>query len=189
MRKTESNDDIPTDEMQLARELAREGARVERDNRAFAAMPAAKKRVTIAKDVIAWLDLKKLIPTAGTYLETVATTKVNGYSCNACAVGAMFACQVERTPKLTLEVADYSEYHVDDAAEVATRNYCNAGMRETLGKFFSREQLGLIESAFECMAFDDAEAAEKFGRRYHTEARRMRAIMENIVANGGEFVP
>lgn len=183
--------------------------RIRKANKRFAAMTKAQKRVAIAKDVLAALATKKIEAESGTYyLRTKALgDKLNGEQCNACAIGALFACQVERTPKLKLtDASDYYDstdvYWDEDAHEykegAAERSFASYGMRETLRKFFGDKQLGLIETAFEqdddyCYDLnldgDTVDAAIKFGSRYRSDRGRMRAIMENIVANRGEFRP
>ena len=116
-------------------------------------------------------------------------------SCSVCAIGAVFTCAVQRQNELT----------------VAELQASRRGMVEYLQGSFSAVQLDLIECAFErtrdnmrCDAtpYTDARLAEKFGHSVHNswldaphDARGglasclMRAIMENIVANEGAFVP
>jgi hypothetical protein len=78
-------------------------------------------------------------------------------------------------------------------------------MRNALGAYFSLWQLQLIETAFEAShgfapippgtpeEEDEYEnirdRAVEFGRAVHDAQARMRAIMENIIANKGTFVP
>jgi hypothetical protein len=134
--------------------------------------------------------------------------KVNGDTCAACALGGLFACAVERADGLK----DLIEVRPDDR-----REFWMAGqeaMHTYLAPFFDLKQLLLIESAFERSDFvcdgmwtswnrehdDDPSkevrnewkaeglaAAEKF-RHIAAPSDRMRAIMENVIANGGTFV-
>jgi hypothetical protein len=64
-----------------------------------------------------------------------------------------------------------------------------------LTSYFSPEQIGLIELAFErgdgwypADTTDDDNAVE-FGERYQYNTNRMKAIMQNIINNNGTFVP
>jgi hypothetical protein len=54
-------------------------------------------------------------------------------------------------------------------------------------------QANLIESAFEMSEMCTNQTAEKciiFGRQYEDDPRaRLRAIMRNVIVNGGRFVP
>jgi hypothetical protein len=69
-------------------------------------------------------------------------------------------------------------------------------MRDVLAKWFSREQLDLIECAFErSVTFDTGGSSYRsrvralgFGDRYLDPRDRLEAIMQNIVDNG-RFIP
>jgi hypothetical protein len=180
-------------------------------NAAFAALSGPEKRVAIALDVIAALDAKKLTAESGTYArmkvedglplgnsaqDALAAGKIR---CDVCALGAVFTCAVERLNELTVDEFE------------GTRG--PRKMHEYLGTHgvFDSHQLSLIESAFERDLFlhdeeDDYnsrefEAAIDFGRDFvvfpdedddETEFDAdgcMRAIMQNIVKNKGEFRP
>ena len=62
-----------------------------------------------------------------------------------------------------------------------------------LGKWFSQEQLDMIEFAFETSPdgdyYGDHCISHQFGARFANHKERLRAIMKNIVANDGEFKP
>lgn len=196
-------------------------AAIKKRNAEFAAMPPALKRVTIAKDVIAWLDAKKLVARSGTYLSSKSIRNCDtedaqtallatDVSCNVCALGAVFACAVGRANEIaTNDFRGYNSQH---------------SMHNYLSPYFSNEQLYLIESAFECSSsfYDNikdpdyavADRAEEFGLKYSEsdvvdeensdpendlieylepsktmQEPRMRAIMQNIIDNNGEFKP
>lgn len=131
-------------------------------------------------------------------------------SCEACAIGSVFVCAVERMDRLTVD-----EF----------KSLRQAGIREYLGDLFSPEQLDLMETAFERTTeyvqsrrynpgkysdsvYDPSEdaAAEldqavDFGNNFAREGYAdddevdfdadgcMRAIMQNIIDNAGEFKP
>jgi hypothetical protein len=173
-------------------------------NAKFAKASPARKRVIIAKDVLEWLGEGKLLPTQGTYLSSflrdkdgqllyedgrvvngrVLDDRVDGGKCTACALGAVFACTVERKGGMP---------------NFWRMGWCPYFMHQELAPYFDRDQLTLIEAAFEKNGgFHEAdheadheagEAAESFGRRFDTASSRMAAIMKNIIANGGTFVP
>ena len=172
-------------------------------NEAFKKLPVAAKRVAIAKDVIADLRAKKLLARAGTYVnlntsEDVAVPEdlqealVCGAvkNCTVCALGAMFVCGVKAMNKAETEQA----YGMDDI-----------DIKQYFEGIFSRDQLCLIETAFEqsikYIGDYDVEAqydedkdnsphpAVTFGRTYDLDEDRMIAIMKNIIANEGTFKP
>lgn len=156
-----SNDRLPRGEWTRNQEAQAVG----RKNTAFLRSSPAAKRVTIAKDVIEWLDAKKLIP-AGTnggseYLriipvEGVATELgggwarpqprevveehggvVNGDACVACGIGALVATAAERG------VCHLNNIHNWIADDVP------AEIHSALAGIFEPKQLALIEYAFE----------------------------------------
>ncbi len=153
----------------------------------FSELSAAGKRVRIAKDVLQWLASKKLTAMSGEYikvldsdgLEKYPAKKVNGFNCEACALGAIFACAVERKPRL------------------AGGNLIRFGgaIHSQLRSVFDREQLLLIENAFEqCDIHYDTQDNEA-NRRAITfskstdDKKRMKCIMQNIIDNKGTFIP
>lgn len=205
-----SNDNIPADEMRYAADAARNWLAIQQSNEAFAKASAAKKRVMIAKDVLAWIAMHKLRPLLGNYLgvspEPTATGApereifghkapseiVNGGSCHACALGALLACAAERSLVSTVNI----EYGI-------VPRY-SASIRAHLGPWFKEQQLIDVEAAFETdrTAPPGLRKADR-GRREpegswraimfnhgHSSARvRMQRIMRNIIANRGTFKP
>jgi hypothetical protein len=203
---------------------------IERTNAAFLAASPAEKRVTIAKDVLAALDAKRLTAAVGNYGYFEPTRKFRGeeytnawyadrkefldgdareailngdISCQACAIGSVFTCAVARMNEVTIEEMQSAE---------------KEGMLDYVKEFFTAEQLDLIECAFEVVSVharalhrlgDEGTAraaqAVAFGTevtnawlndarpgksRFNNRAEvRMVAIMENIIANKGEFIP
>ncbi len=140
-------------------------------------LPKNKARVEIAKDVIAGLEVGKLRATNGTYFtlpdmdyqrdlrDQIGETAV---PCSVCALGAMFV------------------------ADVARRNNHKGGMGtpngpdsrdgfDRLKDFFLETEINLIERVFE---WD----WDRYG--FPEDATDcMRAIMQNIIDNDGEFKP
>lgn len=186
-----SNDNVPRGEMGLARKLAAEELAVHRRNATFQALSLEERRVTIAKDVIDWLDAKKLTARSGVYLRTEALgSRVNGSTCTACAVGAIFACAVERAD--TVKLVGEASY---DDEENDGMEYTPDSIREQLAPYFSQEQLALIESAFEKSSFgsdyvDNPDLLERaIDYTSGSASVRMRQIMKNIIRNNGTFIP
>lgn len=224
---SESFKAIPKDEQRMAQQLARTPIKKYKSptNEQFAAMSPAEKRVAVARDVLLWLDIKKLTPEPGTYLlvgdgvgddfRTIPTSKlavVNGHSCRACALGAVFAVAAER-----------GEFKVSDAdadADAAHGSWSQAARKRLEdADVFSAVQLRLIECAFECasgfreyqedpvpfdkaaqygirilrsipgLSEDEAPRLAKAKDDVRSGPRLMRAIMGNIIDNGGTFIP
>lgn len=146
--------------------------------------------VEIARDVIRLMKAKKLVARTMTYLtldspiptgtkELQTLIEQDDFKCYVCAIGGLFvslvakenACPIRWGPELGRQfgrVPTIPQFRQD-------------GMRRRLRKYFSREQLGLIEAAFE--------RSIRFGYKYDDPSDRMIAIMRNIIRNQGEFKP
>lgn len=187
---TPSNDRIPAIEWRLAERLARQAD----ENARFAALPAKEQRVVIVKDVLEWLRVGKLKAKKQMYLipDPRVEDTINGYSCQACALGGIFACAVERgVAGGTVRTADGCTYFGSE-------------IRDRLAPYFAASQLGLIEIAFEggrapAGAYDAAAfyagnaslctAAEDFNKNVRDARTRMERVMRNIIRHAGTFVP
>lgn len=185
----------------MSKAIAALNRQIAADNRAFARMTPAQKRVTIARDVLSQLQARRITAESGTYLRTknrvVVKKKDEGddlgkltrqiKTCNACAVGSLFLCAVERADKLKLGSAD------DDAAMArrgpleSSFNDLDLDLHRYLGKFFSAEQLAAIEGAFENGSVGGA--ACRMLEVVEDDGDRLRLIMENISRNRGRFDP
>lgn len=188
----------------LKKTVANKNRRIARSNKTFEKMTPAEKRVQIARDVLAQLALKRLVPTPGVWLAGPPDEK-NGEDssalfskeqalknpelksilnktkeCTGCALGGMFMCAVERADKLKLEELSY------DAKEEGA--IFEGDIFPYMEKFFNKEQLNKIESAFEQGggSCSDYEASEWAGA-IEDPGTRMRLIMENIILNKGTF--
>jgi hypothetical protein len=141
----------------------------------------------IAKDVLALLKAKKLEALSGMYCSIGDTKKSldeyhdlqevlheKGVVCDVCALGGMmagFAYQHDNTPV---------QWRYDQEDTIAN-----------LLPVFGEEQLVLIENAFEAHrragyppSDEEIETARRFGLRYKTDDKRLKAICENIIAYG-----
>lgn len=178
--------------------------KIAKDNLEFQKLSPAEKRVQIARDVLAQLASKRLIARGRTWLrqpekdmllETKTALKnkdvelqtvLSGLKkCEGCALGGMFMCAVERADNLKISQLinfDTVERNKEDLIVEGDDAF------SYLGKFFSRNQLDLIESAFERGNGASSETrSENFVYNIDDPSERMRLIMENIIANNGTF--
>lgn len=181
----------------LKKSVAKENRRIARSNKEFEKMSPSEKRVQIARDVLAQLAAKRLIATPGIWLSGMRDNllkssdfvkdpelqKVLGKTkqCTGCALGGMFMCAVERANKL--KVGELS----NDSQKSGNIEF--EDVFTYMEKFFSRNQLDQIESAFEKgEGASDVYDANDWLEEVDDASERMRLIMENIVANKGKFV-
>lgn len=148
-----------------------------------------------------------------------ASLYIDGMSknCRVCAVGACFLSYIRVYNKVPLNQFIGIYGTSIDSGESFSLEYTD--MARILHDIFSSPQLQLIEAAFEQSAINDncvannendydtgdtfyydhdedtkvtleeMNAAEKFGNKYDVADERLKAIMKNIVANDGEFIP
>ena len=168
--------------------------------------------VDLAKDVIKLLNAKKFIPDNMTYMtipiELVRkfggqslqdVMKMKSYKpCSVCALGSLFLAHIDK----------FNEADVPTDAKISYRfpghdsSFNNQDkMIDRLAPFFTKRQLLLIEHAFEGKQVNTQtdryindsnaakEAAEYFYKQYKTPETRLKAIMKNIIKNGGKFRP
>jgi hypothetical protein len=139
----------------------------------------AKRRVAIAKDVLAQLTARRFKAQSGMYI--VATGKK---TCKVCALGALFVAGVEPDVKKAEQVAEESVYLI----------------RKSLRSLFTTPVLEDVEAWFE--GSDPMDWEERYGmwlprdtrrsdfyRKHPNDTKRMRLIMQNIVDNKGTFKP
>lgn len=174
---------------------------IKNSNKAFRAAKKAQKRVMIAEDVILRIKNKNINPIVGqilifndkdldTYSNASFKNTLNNNnltSCKVCAKGALFCSIIGRTNKITINEADDYE-----------STYSLSGKKgETLKKYFSEDQIDMIETAYEGVSYMDivkdkevinkCQAFYKLNKSNHTT--RMIAICENIIQNQGTFKP
>lgn len=175
-------------------------------NAKFLKLSPEKQRVAIAQDVIKQLEAEKYLA-GSTYFqprvsldwskgELAEAIEKPGAACKVCGIGALMVSACRFVDKLTVREADLNtRYEIHDY----------------LDKYFSSEQLTLIEYYFEasnkqfadmiedrvpevCREQFEACAFEK-PRDNHpivnapTRRSALRRIMENIVSNKGTFSP
>lgn len=174
---------------------------IDDSNQEFEWAPAERKRVMIAQDIIARIDLASLRATTGLIgninsdfdRQEPAKDFLNGdtISCSVCAKGAIFCSYIGRVNKMSLG-------ELDDIMNGATGTM-HDNFHEKLSEIFEEEQIDLIEIAFEgysileLAAYDDSERAEEFYEQHRGDEfspnERLKAICENIIANNGTFIP
>lgn len=193
--------------------VATRNRQINKENKLFQSLTPAQKRVYIARDVLKHLDSEQLIARTGVWLEQGDPNKnflfkLNGdrtkkdndtevrdilnkqNKCEGCALGGMFMCAVKVANKLKL-----GQMVGDDGgvSESDTFHY--------MRRFFSFDQLELIESAFEAgeggatgtedsrtYFGDDPEGYSDPANEVEPEVR-MRMIMQNIIKHKGKFDP
>jgi hypothetical protein len=229
--KTATSTKPPLTKKQRAERAAKAVEReIARRNKIFSAATAAEKRVLVAKDVIAQIKLKRIEAVSGAWVNptryaafdpdgpnvtndgNVANRSaqkdlLSGATgtCSCCALGAMFvSCTLfnNQTTALDLHQIQWSLGDMIEADEKLSNG---------LNKFFSAQQLRLIEQAFEgghgqftedVDAGDEESdnpadrAAVKLSQRllswedkYRNDEDRLIAIMKNIIKNNGTFKP
>jgi len=183
-------------------------------NAQFEKASAAMKRVMIAKDVIEHVNVKNIKASRGAYFEggeypEIGETKKSKVSlqevlpkmesCSVCALGGMFYSSIAINNKFKADVMDKRDGEIDTEVD-------GDDVRIKLGKFFSKHQMALIESAFEGEDYSyendvedmsgakelELEVATEFCRKDGLKMDSKKAIikiMNNIIENEGKFKP
>jgi hypothetical protein len=192
----------------------RTAEQIKADNKKFKKLSQPRKRVAIARDALTqlglrlrpvtgkWVLFNKILDTEGLRDTTQVQSILNHTEqCKVCAKGALFVCMVDKSNDVTLADAPITTNWTHSASQIhgrATDPY--------LTRLFSAEQLNLIEIAFEGESFDymtglnaknsfeERRAAENFFlvfgyNKAENAELRLRAILENIIANKGTFKP
>ena len=173
-------------------------------NEQFKKATKAQKRVMIAQDVLAQLKTKRYVAESGCWVqpnyypdwkqlsdkdsvqELFAAKKIE--SCNVCALGGLFmSCTNFNNNTLLEDLYDVSGdlgNLIDEEEQLSNK----------LNKIFSTNQLKLIEMYFEANGgyFREDDEDDRIGVFYNknsSDKKRLQLIMENIVENGGAFVP
>lgn len=167
--------------------------------------------VMIAEDVLAQLKAKTYVPTQGCWTDdkkfggfaeycgekfdsddTLKTVSACDYvnsvkNCTVCALGSIFVSQVRLGDSIKVS-SEHEAYDVFE--ELYTRN-------SPLTRYFSDEQLMLIEACFEgAEGMYNSELGDYEGMlsgayelQFPKDKDRLKAIMENVVRNKGKFMP
>lgn len=164
----------------------------------FNKLSKAQQRVAIAQDAIKQIKAEKYRIETGRWADIEIGTPedleevpdidqnilLNGFApiqrkitCTCCAVGAAFLSSIRLANKAVI-----TDGAVESLEESAAQ----------LGNYFSKDQIELIEEAFEKgggYCHTDTAKGVSFGRDYDDETERALAIFKNIVKNKGEFKP
>lgn len=183
---------------------------IEVKNKAFAKLSKADKAVSVAQDIIDQIKAKKYLAkhvgyTGGTFVDIdggadaqkiLLTTP--GLKCDVCALGACALSIARLGNTLTVEDLEQMDKDYDDADTVMDK----------LSEVFDADTLWLMENAYETgdsaplseeiveREGDDAydintDDAVAFGNKYPDSEsdKRLIAIMKNVIANKGQFIP
>lgn len=178
-------------------------------NKVFEKASPAKKRVMLAKDVLAAIKSRRFTARSGTYqpvperpfgcnVDQPAIINLQGEECEVCAKGALFVSKLDRLNGLKLfEVSerDPSEHLlglftqlqldlIETAFEESTTTLYLSQYQDKSQDCFSPEARNLSTEQF----YELENKAEGYCRG-KSHAERMRAIMLNVVANNGTFDP
>lgn len=170
--------------------------------------PTVKKnemRVAVAKDLLKCIKNGNITPITSYYCsldETIVKrlepstqlqSLVPEIHCESCAIGSMFLAWVHLNNNITVEEftgreGDYGPFSLND----------DYTMREYLSKTFSGKQLSMIETAYMggefgqwgpvTLTITEREACHRFYKKYADKAKRLEAIMRNVIKNDGQFV-
>lgn len=169
-------------------------------------------RVAIARDVLHQLR-RRTVPLRlgyGTYLRgTLAAPLALGDDLRAhadavqrdCEVCLLGACLISKARLLDAVPLAALASGCDDAppGQVRRINAGRAATRRGLEAVFDRRCMALMESAFEgldmrrpadgVITYGDVARAVRFGRRHPDRRAKLRAVMLNVIAHAGRFVP
>lgn len=137
-------------------------------------------------------DLESIL---GDAADTQTQARALRGNCNVCALGAVFISLLGKRGNFDWRLSHKNRHGV-----------LPSKLAERLKSTFSTEQLLLIENAFECgrgsAAWDegrrevfgceedfDPTVSTRFGNQFPGDNDRLKAIMKNIISNGGQFIP
>lgn len=192
---------------QLKKMLQQLDEKNKKANEAFEKLTPAEKRIQLARDVLAQLKRGDIEAERGTWLQAdVPTTTVDLNTdlqtllqatevCKACAFGSLFVAAVKR--KNDFKVLDIKGLHLTgvDEREIEDIQLDFDEMANYMGPFFTKDQISLIESAFEGGGLHNNKKSINFLEEVDAsdpwldDSIRLRLVMENIVANDGTFKP
>lgn len=173
-------------------------------------------RVAIAKDVIQWMDTKKMLVANAGYLYSSSDlfsfkdvgenadlrSKLQGKECRVCALGAVFLTTVDRFNKVGCGDISVEPNPYFPEKDYTINHLRRNSLTKYLKRYFTPLQMGMIESAFECSEYYDGLStsaqravikAMNYGINLHNNGvdpeGKLRSIMKNIITNKGTFKP
>ncbi len=160
--------------------LEKELKSIKKLNKVFDLATPAEKRIIIAKDVIAQIELGKYIPTSGKYCESKQITKGKDlqsiilapeFKCNVCELGGIFTSLIRIK---------------DNFNTTQSKSIDSNTMLPELKKYFSVKQLSLIEGAFEGTGYgllidsDDVSSKKLIAAENYRAKRKLSADLDII---------
>lgn len=160
---------------------------------AFNALTPAQQRVAIAEDVIIRLEADMLLPSCGSLLyvpganiKTDIRSTLNNpsqaHECYACAKGALIVSWIGNFNHY--QYSHLGAFSADLREQTERNNY-----PEEILEIFGRKMLDLMEIEFEDTIYSWSDKPFEDYTPTHKYHGDLREIMENIVANKGEFIP
>lgn len=187
-----------------AKEMTKAENQMKKQSDAFYALPKNKQRIKVAMDVILLIKNRQIQFTSqslvsfdevasiefrhGTQLKSYLDKILQKGQCCVCGVGACLISLVNLADK----------YKID---KNLSSHDCYTKQYKHVIKVFGKQNTYLIEAAFEmgggsmpCYIkhvnfFDESHPAREFGKEYDDDGERLKAIMENIIENDGDFIP
>jgi hypothetical protein len=182
----------------------------QKSNRLFEKMTKAQKRVAIVKDALSQLRQEKISAGVMYYIRAQIPYGTSGEvslqkllpklpPCHVCARGALFLSAVRKANQCLLQDCGY-----ENCSQHANENdpHFLEINRKVERKFFSDEQIALIEMAYEGADIrryfgwnlyknDKAVSALSFYKdwKVYTAGDRLEAILLNLIENEGTFKP
>jgi len=160
-----------------------------------------EKRVEIAKDVLKAIKDSVYLPLRGRYINVIKKSsevsvqkslKKKELQCKVCVIGSCFLSLIKFENKFNVDDISNSLFLIDYEDDE------NGSGRERLLKHFSKNQLGLIENAFEkttCFTehleikVHTANKSYSFKNNGEDDKIVLIRIMKNIILNKGTFKP
>ncbi len=160
---------------------------------AFHALSKQEQRIVLAKDVIAILRAKKITARKlcyfemyeGDFIDVARSTDIKSslgkVTCEVCAIGGLFISEIM-----------YAGYNI------AIEDGYSDNIKDRLNVYFTSDQLGLIETAFEndtdfamesVCPYEVVMKAATYCEKFGDPEESMINIMQNIIDHEGEFVP
>lgn len=172
--------------------------------REFWRLPKAGRAVLVAKDILKWIKVGKILSTKGYYIYTSLSVEEREIplkgniekipACSVCELGACTLAIGNLGNNLTLnEVSDVGDWYSTEPLTKA---------QKLLMKVFSKQDIKMIEACFEGneghvakqklrirTSPEELKIARKYARVFRGQTKRMKAISRNIIRNKGKFIP
>lgn len=186
--------------------------RVKKTNEQFANATLAEKRVMIAKHGLALLDARVIKPTKQTYVGEASSEMYsvekdtpiedmfydvveNTGACDACALGTLLISTADLFDNIT--VGDFNDEDGLLHPELALKDYFTTAELMVIEAAFERSTKG--GTLFGSYKYDhmltnehpsesEIKRAIRYGKTIDGPKKRLRAILQNIIDNNGQFV-